>query len=86
MRYSVSDTAEFGDYTRGPKVIDANVKENMRKILHEIQSGEFAREWISENDEGLHRFKRMRKDNTEHPVEKIGKQLRDMMPWLESTT
>ena len=86
MRYSVSDTAEFGDYTRGPKVIDSNVKENMRKILDEIQSGEFAREWISENDEGLHRFKRMRKDNTEHPVEKIGKQLRDMMPWLESTT
>ena len=86
MRYSVSETAEYGDYTRGPKVIDENVKDNMRAILKQIQSGEFAREWITENDEGLHRFNHLRKQNEQHPVEKVGKELRDMMPWLESTT
>ena len=86
MRYSVSETAEYGDYTRGPKVIDENVKDNMRAILKQIQSGEFAREWITENDEGLHRFYHLRKQNEQHPVEKVGKELRDMMPWLESTT
>ena len=86
MRYSVSDTAEYGDYTRGPAVIDEDVKENMRKILRDVQSGEFAREWIAENDEGLHRFRRLRQENLEHPVELIGKELREMMPWLESTT
>ena len=86
MRYSVSDTAEYGDYTRGPVIIDEKVKENMQKVLKQIQSGEFAREWIAENDEGLHKFKQLRKENEEHPVEKVGKELRDMMPWLESTT
>jgi ketol-acid reductoisomerase len=86
MRYSVSDTAEYGDYTRGPEVIDENVKENMRKVLRAVQSGEFAREWIAENDEGLHRFKRLRQENVEHPVEVIGRELREMMPWLEATT
>jgi ketol-acid reductoisomerase len=86
MRYSVSETAEYGDYTRGPKIIDENVKDNMRAILKQIQSGEFAREWITENDEGLHRFNHLRKQNEQHPVEKVGKELRDMMPWLESTT
>jgi ketol-acid reductoisomerase len=86
MRYSISDTAEYGDYTRGPKVIDDHVKENMRKVLKEIQSGAFAREWIAENDEGQHRFLRLRKENAVHPVEKVGKELRGMMPWLEKTT
>jgi len=86
MRDSISDTAEYGDYTRGPKVIDERVKDNMRKVLKEIQSGAFAREWIAENDEGQHRFLRLRKENADHPVEKIGKELRDMMPWLEKTT
>ena len=86
MRYSVSETAEYGDYTRGPKVIDDHVKENMREVLRQIQSGEFAREWIAENDEGLHRFKELRQADLEHPVEKVGKELRDMMPWLEATT
>ena len=86
MRYSVSDTAEYGDYTRGPAVVDENVKENMRKVLADIQSGSFAREWIAENDEGLHRFNQQRKEDTEHPIESIGKELRDMMPWLETTT
>ncbi|MFW6195543.1 MAG: ketol-acid reductoisomerase, partial [Chloroflexota bacterium] len=68
MRYSVSDTAEYGDYTRGPAVVDEHVKENMRKVLKQIQSGEFAREWIAENDEGLHRFKQLREDENHHPV------------------
>jgi ketol-acid reductoisomerase len=86
MRYSVSDTAEYGDYSRGPRVIDSKVKDNMRKILDEIQDGTFAKEWITENDEGLPRFKRLREENNIHPIEKIGKELRDMMPWLESTT
>ncbi len=86
MRYSVSETAEYGDYSRGPVVIDERVKDNMRKVLKQIQSGEFAREWIAENDEGLHKFKQMRKADEEHDIERVGKELRDMMPWLESTT
>lgn len=86
MRYSVSETAEYGDYTRGPVIIDDHVKKNMEKVLKQIQSGEFAREWIAENDEGLHRFKQMRAENAEHGVEIVGKELRDMMPWLEATT
>ncbi len=86
MRYSVSETAEYGDYSRGPEIIDERVKDNMRRVLDDIQSGRFAREWIAENDEGLHRFKQMRQENLEHPVEKVGKELRSMMPWLESTT
>jgi ketol-acid reductoisomerase len=86
MRDSVSDTAEYGDYTRGPKVIDEKVKENMRRVLKEIQSGAFAREWIAENEEGQHRFRALRKENARHPIEDVGKHLRDMMPWLESTT
>ncbi len=86
MRYSVSETAEYGDYTRGPVIVDEGVKDKMRKILADIQSGAFAREWIAENDEGLHRFKQQRKENAEHPIESVGKELRDMMPWLEATT
>ena len=85
MRYSVSDTAEYGDYTRGPMVIDNRVKQNMRKVLDAIQDGSFAREWIAENDEGRPRFKRLRQENAGHPVEKVGKELRGMMPWLKST-
>ena len=86
MRYSVSDTAEYGDYSRGPRVIDQHVKDNMRKVLDEIQDGSFAREWIAENDEGRPRFRRLREENAGHPVEKVGKELRAMMPWLKSTT
>jgi ketol-acid reductoisomerase len=83
MRYSVSDTAEYGDYTRGPAVIDEHVKDNMRKVLADIQDGTFAREWIAENDEGRPRFDRMRRDNAEHEVELVGKELRDMMSFLK---
>ena len=83
MRYSVSDTAEYGDYSRGPRVVDKHVKENMRKVLQEVQDGTFAREWIAENDEGRHRFTQLRKENAEHPIEKVGAELRDMMSFLK---
>ena len=86
MRYSVSDTAEYGDYSRGPMVIDQHVKDNMRRVLDAIQDGSFAKEWIAENDEGRPRFKRLRQENAGHPVEKVGKELRGLMPWLKSTT
>ncbi len=85
MRYSVSDTAEYGDYTRGPVVIGPEVKERMGQVLRDIQSGEFAREWIAENDEGLARFRALRKEEAEHPIETVGKELRAMMPWLKDT-
>ena len=85
MRYSISDTAEFGDYTRGPVIIDEKVKDSMRKVLTEIQDGTFAREWISENDEGRHRFNKLRKDNAQHPIEEVGKQLRDVMSFLNDS-
>lgn len=84
MRYSVSDTAEYGDYTRGPVVIDDQVKANMKKILSQIQDGTFAKEWIAENDEGRPRFNRLRKENADHPVEKIGEELRGMMSFLKN--
>ena len=85
MRYSVSDTAEYGDYSRGPRVIDDKVKENMKLILEDIQNGSFAREWIAENDEGRPRFNRMRQEDTEHPIERVGVTLRDMMGFLKET-
>ena len=83
MRYSVSDTAEYGDYSRGPRVIDEHVKENMKKVLAAIQDGSFAREWIAENDEGRPRFNRLRTENAEHPIEAVGKELRGMMTFLK---
>ena len=82
MRYSVSDTAEFGDYTRGPKVIDEHVRDNMRLILKDIQDGSFAREWMAENDEGRKRFLQMREEANDHPIEEVGQRLRRMMPWM----
>ena len=82
MRYSVSDTAEYGDYTRGPRVIDEHVRDNMRQILREIQDGTFAKEWMAENDEGRKGFLRMREDANEHQIEEVGRELRRMMPWM----
>jgi ketol-acid reductoisomerase len=81
MRYSVSDTAEFGDYTRGPVVIDAHVRETMQKILTDIQSGAFAREWRGENAKGRQRFLEMRAQASDHLIEKVGTELRQMMAW-----
>ena len=83
MRYSISDTAEYGDYSRGPRIVDERSKDEMRKILTEIQDGTFAREWIAENDEGRKRFNQMRKDEAEHPIEAVGKDLRAMMGFLK---
>jgi ketol-acid reductoisomerase len=83
MRYSISDTAEYGDLTRGDRIISDETKKEMRKILKEIQSGEFAREWLLENIAGRPQFKRLRKKGLEHPIEKVGAQLRSMMPWLK---
>jgi len=85
MRYSVSDTAEYGDYTRGPKVIDEHVKDNMRQVLKEIQDGTFAREWLAESAEGSPNFKRLREENVGHGLEKVGRELRAMMSWLKDT-
>jgi ketol-acid reductoisomerase len=83
MRYTISDTAEYGDYTRGPKVIDDHVKQSMKQILGNIQSGAFAREWILENQAGRPSFMALRKQNAEHPIEQVGGELRAMMPWLQ---
>jgi ketol-acid reductoisomerase len=83
MRYSVSDTAEYGDYTRGPRVIDELTKDRMRQILAEIQTGSFAREWILENQAGRPVYNALKKMGAEHEIEIVGKQLRSMMPWLK---
>ena len=83
MRYSVSNTAEYGDYSRGPRVIDEHVRVEMKRILGEIQSGRFAREWVLENNAGQPSFKAMRRRNAEHDIEKVGEQLRAMMPWIK---
>lgn len=82
MRYSVSDTAKYGDITRGPRVINDSVKQEMRKILGEIQSGEFAREWIEENNNGRPNYNRLLKEGEDHPIEEVGATLRGMMSSL----
>jgi ketol-acid reductoisomerase len=83
MRYSVSDTAEYGDYTRGPRIITEETRAEMRRILQEVQDGRFAREWLAENKVGRPNFDRMRKADHEHLIEQVGKKLRAMMPWLD---
>ena len=82
MRYSVSNTAEYGDYTRGPVVIDADVRGRMKEILADIQSGRFTREWVLENQANQPSFKAMRSRAAAHPIEAVGERLRAMMPWL----
>ncbi len=82
MHRRVSDTAEYGDYTRGPRVITKESRAAMKQILKEIQSGEFAREWIEENKKGRTNYNRLRKECDEHPVEKVGAELRRMMHWI----
>ncbi len=84
MRYSISNTAEYGDLTRGPRVINEETKEEMRRILKEIQNGEFAREFILENQAGSPTLKAKRRLGREHPIESVGAKLRDMMPWIKS--
>ncbi len=79
MRYSISDTAEYGDYTRGPVVIDKHVRDNMKKVLANIQSGQFAKEWIAEMDEGEANLKRVRTEQSELTIEQVGRELRSLM-------
>ncbi|WP_191841350.1 ketol-acid reductoisomerase [Catellatospora chokoriensis] len=83
MRYSISDTAEYGDVTRGPRVIDSWVKEEMRRILGEIQNGEFAREWVAEDDNGRPNFTKLQEQGAVHPIEETGAKLRAMMSWVD---
>jgi ketol-acid reductoisomerase len=82
MRYSISNTAEYGDYTRGPRVITEETKKEMKRILDDIQSGRFARDWVLENAAGQASFKAMRRRHAAHDIEKVGERLRGMMPWI----
>jgi ketol-acid reductoisomerase len=82
MRYSISNTAEYGDYTSGPRLIDDTVKARMKEVLADIQSGRFAKEWVLENRAGQASFKAMRRREAQHPIEEVGAQLRGMMPWI----
>ena len=83
MRDSISNTAEFGDLTRGPRLIGPEVRERMQKILKAIQDGSFAKEWIQENKDGCPNFNRLRKKEKAHQVESVGLELRGMMSWLQ---
>jgi ketol-acid reductoisomerase len=83
MRYSVSDTAEYGDYTRGPRIVNDQTRAEMKKILKEIQSGDFAKQWMEENKTGRHKFLAMREAARDQPIEKVGRELREMMTFLK---
>ena len=82
MRHSISDTAEYGDYTRGPRIVTEDTKNEMRRILKEIQSGQFAKEFIIENQVGRPTFDKLREAEAQHPIEAVGKKLRGMMSWI----
>jgi ketol-acid reductoisomerase len=84
MRYSISNTAEYGDMTRGPRVVDEGTRAEMRRILAEIQSGAFAREWLLENRVGRPAFNALARRGAEHPIEEVGRRLRAMMPWIDT--
>ncbi|MGH2663570.1 MAG: ketol-acid reductoisomerase [Actinomycetota bacterium] len=84
MRHSISDTAEYGDYTRGPVVVDPEVRRRMLRMLEDIRSGAFAEEWISEAEAGFSRFREMRAEARSHPIETVGRRLRSLMPWLDA--
>jgi ketol-acid reductoisomerase len=84
MRYSVSDTAEFGDLTVGPRIINAAVRAEMKQVLEEVQTGHFAKKWILENQAGRPMFLLLEKRGWDHPIEKVGKELRKMMKWIEA--
>jgi ketol-acid reductoisomerase len=83
MRYSISDTAEYGDLTRGPRIITPQVKDEMRRILSEIQDGSFAQEWVAEDDNGRPNFAKLRAEGERHPVEQVGARLRGLMSWID---
>jgi ketol-acid reductoisomerase len=85
QRWSVSDTAEYGDYVSGPRVIDAHVKENMQAVLKDIQDGTFAQRFIDDQDAGAPEFKALREKGAQHPIEATGRQLRGLMSWIKPT-
>ena len=82
MRFSISETAKYGDVTRGPRVINGNVKKSMKAILKEIQSGKFAKEWVKEYQAGLPKYNKLLEDGEKHPIEETGQRLRSLMPWI----
>jgi ketol-acid reductoisomerase len=84
MRHSVSDTAEYGDYTRGPRIVGEAARAEMKKILREIQTGAFAREWILENQAGRPVFEKCREESRAHRIEDVGARLREMMSWIRN--
>jgi ketol-acid reductoisomerase len=86
MRFSVSDTAEYGDYVSGPRIIDDHVRTTMRAVLADIQDGSFAARWIAENDAGRPEFERLREQDREHQIERVGAELRAAMPFLNPVT
>ena len=83
IKSTISDTAEYGDYTAGSRIVTAETKATMRQLLKEIQSGEFAKKWIAENENGCPHFKALREQDRNHPIEIVGAKLRDMMPFLD---
>jgi ketol-acid reductoisomerase len=84
QRWSISDTAEYGDYVSGPRVIDAHVKESMKAVLTDIQDGTFAKRFIDDQDAGKPEFNRLREQGEKHPIEKVGHDLRELMAWVKS--
>jgi len=84
MRYSISDTAEYGDLTRGPRIVTDATKAEMKKVLTEIQDGTFANEWIAESESGRANYHRMQDEGKQHPIEVVGGRLRSMMPWISA--
>ena len=84
MRYSVSNTAEYGDYTRGSRIVTEETRAEMKKILHEVQTGQFARDWILENRAGAASFQATRRRQREHPIEEVGLRLRRLMTWIDA--
>ncbi len=83
MRHSISNTAEFGDYVTGPRIITAETKKEMKRVLEDIQSGKFARDFIADRaTQGAHKLEQYREESAKHPIEKVGNKLRAMMPWI----
>jgi ketol-acid reductoisomerase len=86
MRYSVSDTAEWGDYTAGPRLVNKGTRDEMKQLLDEIRSGEFAKRWIAENETGTKEFQKLRNQEREQPIEVVGARLRKLMPFIDAVT
>ena len=82
MNYSISNTAEYGEYVSGKRIVDSKTKEKMKEVLKDIQSGKFTKQWMDEHKSGQKNFLKMREDLADHPIEKVGKELRAMMPWI----